>query len=120
MESKLRHTHGYDGSIHVSKGTHQAPRPENAFIEGAFKAGYPELSDLQSLLSNNGSGIWYRYVSSVDGRRQDVARRYLHPLLQGGRYPNLHVLVENQALRKLFSEEKRAVGAEYRPNLNFS
>ncbi|KAI1085397.1 GMC oxidoreductase [Whalleya microplaca] len=115
-------THGYEGPVHVSKGTHQAPRAEDAFIQGAIKAGYPEIIDLQSLHSNNGSGPWYRYVSPLDGRRQDVAHRYLHPLLQSGNFPNLHVLVENQVLRILFDgeETKRAVGVEYRPNPNFT
>lgn len=110
----------------MSKGTHQAPRAENAFIEGAIKSGYPEIADLQSLGSNNGSGPWYRYVSPLDGRRQDVGHRYLHPLLQSGDFPNLHVLVENQVLRVLIGGEegnkdkKRAVGVEYRPNPSFA
>ncbi|KAI0006385.1 GMC oxidoreductase [Xylariaceae sp. FL0662B] len=115
-------THGNQGPIHVSKGTHQAPRAEDAFIQGANKAGYSEIPDLQSLHSNNGSGPWYRYVSPLDGRRQDVAHRYLHPLLQSDSFPNLHVLVENQVLRILFEgqEIKRAVGVEYRPNSHFT
>lgn len=70
--------------------------------------------------SNNGTGPWYRYVSPTDGRRQDVAHRYLHPLLQSGEYPNLHVLVETQVLRILFEgEEHRAAGVEIRPNPAF-
>lgn len=105
----------------MSKGTHQAPRAEDAFIEGAIKTGYPEIVDLQSLHSNNGSGPWYRYVSPLDGRRQDVGHRYLHPLLQSGEFPNLHVLVQNQVLRVLIDgDEKRAVGVEYRPNPSFA
>ncbi|KAK7409602.1 hypothetical protein QQX98_008197 [Neonectria punicea] len=109
-------THGYHGPIHVSKGTHQAPRAEDGFIEGALKAGFSEITDLQSLHSNNGSGPWYRYVSPLDGRRQDVGHRYLHPLLQSNKRSGLHVLVENEVLRILFEgEEKRATGVEYRP-----
>ncbi|KAK1718883.1 hypothetical protein CaCOL14_004764 [Colletotrichum acutatum] len=114
-------THGYDGPIHVSKGTHQAPRAERGWIDGAVEAGWSEVEDLQSLHSNNGSGTWYRYVSPTDGRRQDVAHRYLHPLLQSGEYPNLHVLVETQVLRILFEgEENRAAGVEIRPNPAFA
>ncbi|CAI0652225.1 unnamed protein product [Colletotrichum noveboracense] len=113
-------THGYNGPIHVSKGTHEAPRAEASFIEGAAKTGFEEIVDLQSLHSNNGSGPWYRYVSPEDGRRQDVGHRYLHPLLQSGEYPNLHVLVETQVLRVLFDDVKRATGVEFRPNPNFA
>ncbi|KAK2015052.1 GMC oxidoreductase [Colletotrichum eremochloae] len=114
-------THGYDGPIQVSKGTHQAPRAERSWIDGAVDAGFAEVEDLQSLHSNNGSGPWYRYVSPEDGRRQDVAHRYLYPLLQSGEYPNLHVLVETQVLRVLFEgEERRAAGVEIRANPNFA
>lgn len=114
-------THGYNGPIQVSKGTHEAPRAERGWIDGAVDAGFAEIEDLQSLHSNNGSGPWYRYVSPEDGRRQDVAHRYLYPLLQSGEYPNLHVLVETQVLRVLFEgEEKRAVGVEIRANPNFA
>ncbi|KAF4780569.1 GMC oxidoreductase [Colletotrichum scovillei] len=114
-------THGYDGPIHVSKGTHQAPRAERGWIDGAVEAGWSEVEDLQSLHSNNGSGPWYRYVSPTDGRRQDVARRYLHPLLQSGEYPYLSVLVETQVLRVVFEgEENRAAGVEIRPNPAFA
>ncbi|KXH27681.1 GMC oxidoreductase [Colletotrichum nymphaeae SA-01] len=114
-------THGYDGPIHVSKGTHQAPRAERGWIDGAVEAGWSEVEDLQSLHSNNGSGPWYRYVSPTDGRRQDVAHRYLHPLLQSGEYPNLSVLVETQVLRVLFEgEENRAAGVEIRRNPAFA
>ena len=106
----------------MSKGTHQAPRAEDAFIEGAIKTGHPEIVDLQSLHSNNGSGPWYRYVSPLDGRRQDVGHRYLHPLLQSGNFPNLYTLVENQVLRILFDTQTviRATGVEYRPNPRFA
>jgi alcohol oxidase len=55
-----------------------------------------------------------RYISP-DGKRQDAASRYLHPRLQDGKHPNLHVLVETRVVRILF-DDKRAVGVEYRPN----
>lgn len=56
-------------------------------------------------------------MSPLDGRRQDVGHRYLHPLLQSGGHQNLHVLVKNQVLRILFND-KRAVGVEYRPKVS--
>lgn len=55
---------------------------------------------------------------SPDGRRQDTAHTYLHPRLEGGKHPNLHVLVESQVLRVLF-DGTTAVGIEYRPNPDF-
>ncbi|KAK2043161.1 GMC oxidoreductase [Colletotrichum somersetense] len=114
-------THGYHGPIHVSKGTHQAPRAERGWIDGAVDAGFAEIEDLQSLHSNNGSGPWYRYVSPENGRRQDVAHRYLYPLLQSGDNPNLHVLVETQVLQVLFEgAERRAAGVKIRANPKFA
>lgn len=116
-------THGYHGEIHVSKGTYSAPRAEDSWVQAAEDVGFEEIADLQSLHASNGSGPWYRYVSPLDGRRQDVAHRYLHPLLQSGSAPNLHVLVESQVLRVLFDdnwETPRATGVEYRHNPKFS
>lgn len=55
-----------------------------------------------------------RFISP-DGKRQDAASCYIHPRLEDGKHPNLHVLVESQVLRVLF-EDKKAVGVEYRPN----
>lgn len=57
-----------------------------------------------------------RYVKS-DGKRADVPHAYLHPKLQSGKYPNLHVLVETDVERILFdnNSNKRAVGAAFRP-----
>ncbi|CZR62706.1 related to alcohol oxidase [Phialocephala subalpina] len=110
-----REHHGYDGPINISSGTFRAKRAENDFIEAAAKIGYHELKDLQNLDANDGVERWLRYVGP-DGRRQDAAHRYLHPKLQSGDYPNLHVLVESQVVRVLFDDNKRAVGVEYQPN----
>lgn len=80
--------------------------------------GYKELKDLQNLDNNNGVERWLRYVGP-DGRRQDAAHRYIHPKLESGKYPNLHVLVETQTVRILF-ENERAMGIEYQPNSKFN
>jgi alcohol oxidase len=80
--------------------------------------GYRELKDLQNLDANNGTERWLRYVGP-DGRRQDAAHRFLHPKLQSGHYPNLHVLCESQVIKVLFDGNKRATGVEYRPNPRF-
>ncbi|KAE8451319.1 hypothetical protein EG329_003948 [Mollisiaceae sp. DMI_Dod_QoI] len=113
-----REHHGYDGPINISSGTFRATKAENEFIDAAAKVGYRELKDLQNLDATNGTERWLRYVGP-DGKRQDAAHRYLHPKLQSGDYPNLHVLVENQIVRVLFDENKRAIGVEYRPNPRF-
>jgi alcohol oxidase len=51
----------------------------------------------------------------LDGKRQDAAHRYIHPLLQDGQHPNLHILLESRVTRVLF-DGNRAVGIEYKPN----
>jgi alcohol oxidase len=78
----------------------------------------PEIKDLQNLDENNGLERWLRYVSP-EGKRQDTAHTYLHPKLEDGQHPNLHVLVESKVVRVLFDETKRAVGVEYTPNPEF-
>ncbi|KAG6364189.1 hypothetical protein INS49_005787 [Diaporthe citri] len=112
-----RQHHGCDGPMDVSDGTYRCKRFEDDILSAAEKVGYPELTDLQDLDTNNGFSRWLRYVSP-DGRRQDTAHTYLHPKLEGGKHPNLHVLVESQVLRVLF-EGTTAVGIEYRPNPDF-
>ncbi len=76
--------------------------------------GWSEVPDAQDLESVNTVGRAYRYISP-EGRRQDAATCYLHPRLNDGKNPNLHVLVESQVVRVLF-ENKKASGVEFRPN----
>ncbi|KAI1845515.1 hypothetical protein JX266_008373 [Neoarthrinium moseri] len=109
--------HGHDGPIHVSDSTFRNTRSESDFIQAAGQVGFPEIEDLQDLDANNGIQRWLRYISK-DGKRQDTAHTYLHPKLQDGKHPNLHVVVESQVNRVVF-EGKRAVGVEYRPNPAF-
>ncbi|CAK4034103.1 Alcohol oxidase [Lecanosticta acicola] len=113
-----REHHGHDGPINISSGTFRAHRAENDFIKAAATMGYTELKDLQNLDANNATERWLRYVGP-DGRRQDAAHRFLHPKLNSGGYPNLHVLVEHQVVRVLFDRNKRACGVEYQPNPKF-
>jgi alcohol oxidase len=79
--------------------------------------GWSEVDDLQDLESVNAVGRAYRYISP-DGKRQDAATCYLHPLLNDGKHPNLHVLLESQVKRILFDNNK-AVGVEFRLNPTF-
>ena len=107
--------HGRNGPIHVSRGTYNSPRIEEEFIASASKLGWREVPDLQDLESVNAVSRAQRFISP-DGKRQDAATCYLHPRLQDGKHPNLHVLVESQILRIIFDESKTATGVEYRPN----
>ena len=80
--------------------------------------GYSELKDLQNLDANNATERWLKYIGP-NGRRQDAAHRYVHNKLQGGDYPNLHVVCEKQVIRVLFDDNKKAVGVEYQSNPKF-
>jgi len=84
----------------------------NEVLLAAESVGYPEIKDLQDLDSNNGFSRWLRTVSP-EGRRQDSAHTFIHPLLQDGKHPNLHVLVEHQVVRVLFDNQKRASAVEF-------
>ncbi len=106
--------HGRDGPVHISRGSYQSKRLEDEFVAAAAKTGWPEVHDMQDLETVNAVGRAYRYISP-DGKRQDAATCYLHPLLGDGKHPNLHVLVQTQVERVLF-DGNRAVGVEYRPN----
>lgn len=73
---------------------------------------------MQNFDNINGAQRAMRFVSP-DGKRQDVAHQYLHPLLNSGGYPNLHVVCESQVDRVIF-DKTRAVGITYRQNPKFS
>ncbi|KAG4419671.1 hypothetical protein IFR04_007171 [Cadophora malorum] len=105
--------HGFDGPVHISDGGYREKRSEEDFITAAAKVGYPDIVDLQDLDSNNGVSRWLRYVSP-DGKRQDSAHTFLHPLLNDGKHLKLYVLVESKIIRVLFDDEKTANGVEAR------
>ena len=88
-------------------------------LQAASSVGYPEITDLQDLDSNNGYSRWLRNTS-LEGKRQDSAHTYLHPLLRDGKHPNLHVLVEHKVLRVLFDNNNRATSVELTPNPEFA
>ncbi|CAG8957498.1 hypothetical protein HYFRA_00011480 [Hymenoscyphus fraxineus] len=109
--------HGYDGPVSVGDGGYRGKIGEDGLLETIKKMGYKEIDDLQDLESNGGFARWHRYVSP-DGKRQDAAHRYIHPLLQSGNYPNLHILLESKVVKVLFDESSppRAIGVEYKSN----
>ena len=104
--------------MNISKGTHTCKVAENAFIDAAKECGYNELKDLQNLDANNATERWLKYIGR-NGRRQDAAHRFVHPKIQSGNYPNLHVLCEKQVIRVLFDGNKKATGVEYQTNPKF-
>ncbi|KAI6083006.1 GMC oxidoreductase [Hypoxylon rubiginosum] len=110
--------HGFDGPIHVSDGRFRSKRFEDDWLQAAEQVGYPEITDLQSLDTNNGFQRWLRYMTP-DGKRSNTAHGYLHPRLRDGKHPNLHVLVQSKVVRVLFDEDKRACGVEFTPNPQF-
>lgn len=80
--------------------------------------GLPESKDMQSLDANNCCERSLRYVSQ-EGKRQDAAHTFLHPKLQDGKHPNLHVLVETKVVRVIFDDANKACGVEVAPNPDF-
>ncbi|KAK7931169.1 hypothetical protein PG985_001881 [Apiospora marii] len=107
--------HGHDGPIKVSDGTYVSTRIRDEFAAAAEAMGWSNVDDLSDMDSIN--AVWRaKRFETPDGKRQDAATCYLHPRLQDGKHPNLHVLVETQVQRILFDENKRAVGVEFRPN----
>ncbi|KAI8963468.1 putative alcohol oxidase [Daldinia sp. FL1419] len=110
--------HGFNGPIHVSDGPFRGKTIEDDWLRASTQVGYPEIKDLQSLDTNNGFQRWLKYATP-EGKRSDVARGYIHPRLRDGKHPNLHVLVENNVVRVLLDENKRAYGVEFTPNTRF-
>ncbi|KAH9904388.1 GMC oxidoreductase [Xylariomycetidae sp. FL2044] len=110
--------HGFSGPVQVSDGTHRAKSVEDQWMRAAAELGFPEIRDLQDLESGNGFQRWLRTVTP-EGKRSDAAHAYVHPLMQDGKHPKLHLLVESNVVRVLFDEHKRACGVEFTPNAKF-
>ena len=113
----VKEAHGYDGPIHVSDGGFRSHNSEKQFMDTIKKMGYDEVVDLQNLDTVGGFSRWQRYVSP-EGKRQDAAHCFIHPLLQDGQHTNLHILCNSKVVRVLFdtSEPPKAIGIEYVPN----
>jgi alcohol oxidase len=108
--------HGHDGPINISFGTHHQRAAQDDILAAAESLGLPEVADLQDFSSNDGLCRMAKYIG-VDGKRQDAAHCYIHSLLDAGKAPNLHLLVETMVSRVLF-EDSRAVAVEVqRPGL---
>lgn len=109
--------HGYGGPIHITKGF-RAQASEDEWMKTLDGMGEQEFPDMQDLKTCGGWSRWARYVSP-EGLRQDAAHCYVHPVMQSGSYPNLHVLVQTQVKRVVFDENKTATGVEITPNPDF-
>jgi alcohol oxidase len=109
--------HGDKGPIAISGGTYRVTRSQDDFIEAAAQVGYPEYVDLQDLDTNNGVQRAQRFIGP-DGSRSDTAHAYLHPKLEDGAHPNLHVLLQTQVTRVLL-DGKKATGVEVRGSPRF-
>ncbi|RFU33612.1 hypothetical protein B7463_g2751, partial [Scytalidium lignicola] len=111
--------HGYNGPIHISDGGYRG-KSEKEFMSTVNGMGFKKITDLQDLEATGGFSHWHRYVSP-DGKRQDTAHCYIHPLMQDGKHPNLHLLVESKVIRVIFdkSTPPKAIGIEYTPNPAF-
>jgi choline dehydrogenase-like flavoprotein len=110
--------HGYSGPIHISSGSYSAENPRDDYIKALESYGLPVSKDMQSLDANNCCERYLKYVSP-EGKRQDSAHAYLHPKLQDGEHPNMHVLTETKVIRVLFDNNNRACGVEVTPNPDF-
>ncbi|TGJ77121.1 hypothetical protein E0Z10_g10757 [Xylaria hypoxylon] len=104
--------HGAEGPVIISSGTNRATRVEDDFFTALKAVGYPEIEDLGDLDSCNGAQRAVRFVAP-DGMRQDTAHSYLHPRLEDGKHPNLHVVVEAKVERVIL-DDKRATGVVYK------
>ncbi|KAJ3475535.1 hypothetical protein NLG97_g9422 [Lecanicillium saksenae] len=104
--------HGHGGPIQVTYGTHLPKNNYDDLFGAAEVLGIPH-TDVQDFQTGHGFERWAKYISS-DGRRQDTAHCYLHPLMQSGECPNLHVLTDS-LVRRIKFDGIRAVGVEYEP-----
>ncbi|WPG97842.1 alcohol oxidase [Acrodontium crateriforme] len=113
-ESINQDLHGHDGPVNISMGTYFQDGPAEDFLAGSTAVGQGVTADAQDLKACNVFSKWAKYISP-DGKRQDAAHTYIHPLMQAGTHPNLHLLVNSKVTRVIFDENKRATGIEYVP-----
>jgi alcohol oxidase len=109
--------HGYSGPVQICRDNYFNGKTSEDFVQACKQVGVTEYADMQDL--ETGVGV-ERMSATVDlkGRRQDSAHCYLHPLLSGGKHPNLHVLCEHNVKRVLL-EGERASGVDIVPNSKF-
>ncbi|KAJ8106600.1 hypothetical protein ONZ43_g7011 [Nemania bipapillata] len=108
--------HGNNGPVKISSGGFRS-KCESDILDTIREAGLAEVADINDLETTNGFMRIPRYVSP-DGKRQDAAHCYIHPLSeQESPKPNIHVLCDATVLRILFDNDvspPRAIGVEIR------
>lgn len=97
--------HGEHGPIPVRR-THELSGSTAYFVDGALRAGYPWIDDLNG--DEGTAGIGAVPLNIVDGIRTGPGAAYLQPVLAR---PNLTLLAATRALRVRISEG-RAVGVD--------
>ena len=110
--------HGYGGPVQISRGSFTGLKAEGDILKAADKMGIPEKPDAQDFNTANGTELW-KFTICQDGRRSDAAHSYIHPLLEGGKHSNLHVLCQAKIVRILFDDENHACGVEYISNPHY-
>ncbi|KAI7363642.1 alcohol oxidase, partial [Hortaea werneckii] len=110
--------HGYGGPVEVGTGPYVVQKTQTEILRAAKAQGFAIADDLQDPYGNGDFEKALRTVTR-DGRRVDAASAYVHPLLQDGKHPNLHVLCESKVNKVLFDDDNCAVGVEYTPNPDF-
>lgn len=105
--------HGHEGPVQITHGTFAPSINYDDTFAGAEAAGVPHLPEVQDFNSGHGMTSWAKYIGA-NGKRQDAAHCYIHPLMKSGKYPNLHILANSSVSRVLF-DGVRATGIEYYP-----
>ncbi|KAK3661144.1 hypothetical protein LTR56_000267 [Elasticomyces elasticus] len=108
--------HGNDGPLKVTIDAKRIEKTEDDFLQAVEQLGYPVIDDLQDTVPGHLGFERAAKTISIDGKRLDAATAYVHPLLNDGNHPSLHVLCESKVNRVLFDGNKRAIGVEYTPN----
>ncbi|MCJ1399000.1 hypothetical protein MMC11_002202 [Xylographa trunciseda] len=106
--------HGFGRPINVSRGTNGLREPEIDILAAAAAHGEKIFADMNDFESSGGFARWYSYIG-LDGKRQDAAHRYIHPLMATTEYPNLHLLLQTKVVRVLFDTSNAAHAIEVIP-----
>ncbi|KAK4899025.1 hypothetical protein LTR49_027729 [Elasticomyces elasticus] len=109
--------HGSNGPLRITAGGYRVRKAEDDFLDAAARVGFAITDNLHDMRGELGFEHEHKTVSP-NGKRQDAATAYVHPLLEDGKHHNLHVLCEHKVTRVMFDEQNRVVGVEYIPNLD--
>ncbi|KAA1473386.1 alcohol oxidase-like protein [Dentipellis sp. KUC8613] len=107
--------HGYDGPLKVSFGG-CFTNVGRQFLEVAprFDRSRPAGSDTNDLVTLNAWTRYAKWIDSESGKRSDVPHHYIYNQTN----PSLHV-VTGVHVQRVFIENKRAVGVEFKWNRCF-